>query len=204
MDGTFDKLHLEGPEAVDVIMADAQDLFFGSTSWISWSHRSDRLEVEPQTERFVDLGNLRNVQDLTKKSPANQRADLGEGTQFLFDEKFSASIRRSQEENQSPQQTRLATENQSRARHLNRLRFWVMMGCSSKMEKIPTSLMRFPETGPEPETVGVGAACGPLGIWALTFQERLSAFMISGFRLLVAIRFSLRMRTDCQTLKIFS
>lgn len=28
MDGTFDKLHLEGPEAVDVIMADAQDLFF--------------------------------------------------------------------------------------------------------------------------------------------------------------------------------
>lgn len=25
--------------------------------------------------------------------------------------------------------------------------------------------------GPEPETVGVGAACGPLGIWALTFQE---------------------------------
>jgi len=25
--------------------------------------------------------------------------------------------------------------------------------------------------GPEAETVGVGAACGPLGIWALTFQE---------------------------------
>ena len=42
------------------------------------------------------------------------------------------------------------------------------------MEKIPTSVMRFSETGPEPETVGVGAACGPLGIWALTFQERLS------------------------------
>ena len=26
--------------------------------------------------------------------------------------------------------------------------------------------------GPEPETVGVGAACGPLGIWALTFQAK--------------------------------
>lgn len=28
MEGSFDKLHLQGPEAVDVIMADAQDLFF--------------------------------------------------------------------------------------------------------------------------------------------------------------------------------
>ena len=28
MEGSFDKLHLEGPEAVDVIMADAQDLSF--------------------------------------------------------------------------------------------------------------------------------------------------------------------------------
>ena len=28
MEGSFDKLLLEGPEAVDVIMADAQDLFF--------------------------------------------------------------------------------------------------------------------------------------------------------------------------------
>ena len=39
--------------------------------------------------------------------------------------------------------------------------------------------MRFPVTGPEPETVGVGAACGPLGIWALTFQEK--PFQIVGF-----------------------
>eukprot|EP00434_Breviolum_minutum_P029710 symbB.v1.2.026265.t1/scaffold2611.1/size89775/9 len=44
--------------------------------------------------------------------------------------------------------------------------FGMSRGCEAKKKTKARS-----KQGPEPETVGVGAACGPLGIWALTFQE---------------------------------
>ena len=44
MDGSFDKLHLEGPEAVDVIMADAQDLLFLKDVLIGSTRMLDKLE----------------------------------------------------------------------------------------------------------------------------------------------------------------
>lgn len=55
----------------------------------------------------------------------------------------------------------------------------IMADAQDLSKKIPTnqreakkkSKAARSKQGPEAETVGVGAACGPLGIWALTFQE---------------------------------
>ena len=102
------------------------------------------------------------------------------------------AVRGSQEEKQSfTEQTRLETEKYGKIQQntLSAMFFFNFSTASGRGHSAPLRMswtgwnLIFPrfcselglspcftQLGPEAETVGVGAACGPLGIWALTFQ----------------------------------